>query len=104
MEAFSPQMNSFLPLELQLPENSTCCVYVHNSLLMHTAHYMFAAGQAGQLIQHSQVLSQSPVNKHSNSQSVVEQGCFFIFQETQVLVINMETGMGVVYLVSLLGD
>ena len=97
VEAFSPQTDTFLPLQLQLPENSHRCVYVHNNLLVvHSYQYIskFTAGQGGQLIQHSQVRTQTPVNKHSNSQPVVDttQGLFFLFQLTKVVSFNMETG------------
>lgn len=34
VEAFCPQADTFFPLPLQLPEDSYCCLYVHNSLLV----------------------------------------------------------------------
>lgn len=84
--------------QLQLPENHYCCVYVHDSLLVvHSYQYIskFAAGLAGQLTQVSQVRSQTPQYKNLNSQPVVDpaQGLFFIFQQTQALSFNMETGV-----------
>ena len=94
VEAFSPQTDSFLPLQLSLPEDQHCCLYVHNNLLVvHSNQYIskFTVGQKGQLVQHSQVPS-PPVYKHSNSQPVVDKGLFFLFQETQVVSFNMETG------------
>lgn len=58
----SPQTHSFLALPLQLPEDfSSYCLYVHNNtLVVHSKYHIskFTAGQAGQLLQHSQ--AQSP--------------------------------------------
>lgn len=97
VEAFSPQTDSFLSLQLQLPEVSDCCLYVHSNLLVvHSFSFIskFAAGQRGQLIARSQVPSQTSVFKNSNSLPVVNssQGLFYIFQVSKVLILSMETG------------
>lgn len=95
IEAFSPQTDSFFPLPLQLPENTGCCVYVHNCLLVvHTDKYIsqFAAGPTGQLIQHSQVCSLSSRFKFSNSLPVVAQDVFFIYQHQRIVSFSMKTG------------
>lgn len=98
LEAFAPQTDSFLPLQPQLPESSNCCLFVHNNLLVvHSQSYIskFAADRAEQLVQRSQVRSQKPANKHSNSQPVVDSalGLFFIIQKGQVLGFNIETSV-----------
>ena len=97
VEAFSPQTDNFLPLQVLLPEANHCCLYVHSNLLVvHSSQYIskFAAGQTGQLAQYSQVRSQTPALKWFNSQPVVDlsRGLFFIFQRDKILSLNMETG------------
>lgn len=99
VEAFAPQTDTFLSLQLQLPENYPCCLYVHQNLLVvHSIQHIFkfSAGPAGHLTKHSQVVS-TPVNKGANSQPVVDpsRGLFFLIQAIQVLVIGMETGVEV---------
>lgn len=100
VEAFSPQTDSFLPFPLQIPENSRCCLYVHNSfLVVQSEAYItkFAAGEAGKLVPHSQVRSTARVSNYSNSQPVVDPtlGILFIFQKDKVLSIMMETSVEV---------
>lgn len=97
VEAFTPQNNSFLPLQLRIPEDHPCCLFVHKNLLVvHSENYItkFAAGQAGQLFQHSQVRSKS-VYKYSNSQPIVDStyGLFSIYQLGKVVSFNIETGV-----------
>lgn len=95
VEAFSPQTDRFLPLELQLPQNSYCCLYEHNGLLVvHSTNYIckFSAEQGGRPTPYSQVHTQTSVNKYSNSHPVVGREHFYIFQQTQVLMIHKETG------------
>lgn len=97
IEAFSPQTNRFIPLQLQLPQISDCTVYTHNSLLVvHSRRYIskYSAGQEGQLLQHSQTQSKTTVNKRSNSQPVLEpiSGLFFICQKDTCVCFCMETG------------
>lgn len=98
MEAFSPQTESFLALQFQLPEDSACCLLVHNNLLVvHSSAYVskFAAGQ---LVQSSQISSRH-LEKLFNSPPVVNQGVFFICHMGKgfrnmgdVLCFNIETG------------
>lgn len=96
MEVFSPQTNSFLPLQLQLPENHHCLFVHKNLLVVHSLQsvFKFSAGQAEQLIQHSEIRFQTPVNKWSNSQPVVDpsRGLFFIYQQSKLLSISIDTG------------
>lgn len=97
VDQFCPQTESFLPIELRLPEASPCCLYVHKNLLVvHSENYIskFTTGQAGQLISHSQVCSYASVNKRSNSQPVLDPalGLFYIFKGT-VRILGMETGL-----------
>lgn len=98
VEAFSPRTDRFLPLQVQVPENTVCCLLVHSNLLVvHSENHVskFAAGLAGQLVQHSQVHSQASVDKYSNSQPVVDltRSIFFIYQGGKVLGIDLETGV-----------
>jgi len=97
MEAFSTRTDSFLPLLFPLPEASSCCLYVCNSfLIVHSYRYIskFAAGNAGQLLSHSQVEAQMSVNKYSNSQPVLDclHGLFWIVQENRCICMDMDTG------------
>lgn len=98
MEAFSPQTNSFLPLQLpQLPESTGCCLFTHNSkLVVHTTNYIskFALGQTGQLVQHSRAMSRGDVSKWSNSQPVLDpvRGFFFMIQGNGCVSLKMQTG------------
>lgn len=66
-------------------------------MVVHSYEYIskFAAGQVGQLIQHSQGRSQTHKEKGSNSQPVVEltQNFFFIFQRAKVEGFDLETGL-----------
>lgn len=101
MEAFSLQANRFIPLKLQLPEKlSNPCLYVFNNLLVvHSDEHItkFSAQKAGKLTQQSQIHCLVCVAKNSNSQPVMDfsQGVFFVLQRSQVLVIDMETGVKV---------
>jgi hypothetical protein len=96
MEAFSPDRDTFLPVQIPVPENTNCCLYVDNNLLvLHSTNYIlkFAMEQGGQLIKRSEVKSPS-VNKWQNSQPVVDKanGLFFMIQNGQCLRISIETG------------
>lgn len=98
VEAFSPHTDSFLPLQVGVPEIRACCLFVHNDLLVvHSYQHIskFAAGQAGQLVLHSQVPAQIAASKLSNSQPVVDsiRGFYFLFYEGKVFTINLETGV-----------
>lgn len=94
VEAFSPQTECFLPLQVELPEDSSCCLFVYNHLLVvHSTQYIskFSAGQAKQLVLHSQV-SSPPSNKYSNCPPVVDSALCFICQDGDVYSISLETG------------
>lgn len=97
MEAFSPPTDTFLSLQLQLPENSSTCLYVYNSILvLHTNNYVtkYSAGRAGQLLLHSQVRSPARVPKHSNSHPVLMPSLclFFLSKGDKCHGYRMETG------------
>ena len=97
MEAFSPDSDTFLPLNITVPENTNCCLYVDNNLLVvNSVSFIlkYAVGPGGQLVEQSRVNSPG-VNKHQNSQPVVDrtQGLYFIIQGGQCLRFNMQTGV-----------
>jgi len=97
VEAFSPQTDSFLPLPLQLPESSPSCVYVHkNCLVVFSYNYIttFFAGQASQLLPHSQARCPAGRTKWCNSQPVLDptHSLVFLFQWSQCVSFDMETG------------
>lgn len=97
VEALFPPTDTFLPLQVQLPEGRFCCLFTYNHLLtVHSENYIskFAAGQSGELIPYSQVRSQARVDKGSNSQPVVNpgQGFYFIVFNGKTIKINLETG------------
>lgn len=96
IQAFSPQTDSFLPFQLQLPEESPCCLYVHGScLVVHSYQYISRfTEQEEQLVQHLQIRSKKPNHKQSNSQPVVDptRSLFFLIKQRKVLAFNMETG------------
>jgi len=97
MEAFSPESDTFLLVQIPVPESNVCCLYADNDLLVvNTAAFIvkFAVGQNGQLVQRSQVQSPS-VQKYQNSQPVVDKtnGVFFTTYNGQCLRFNMETGV-----------
>lgn len=96
MEVFSPDHDTLLPLQIPLPENHHCCVFVYNELLvLHSNKYVvkFEAAQDGQLRQRSQVQT-SGVNKWQNSQPVVDRtrGVVYLVQAGKCLQVQMETG------------
>ena len=96
MEAFAPETDTFQPVQIPVPENIGCCLYVDNDLLvLHRKSYIlkFAAGQGGQLDKRSEIRSQE-CSKWQNSQPVVDKanGLFFISREGKCLCFNMETG------------
>lgn len=97
IEAFSPSTDLFSPHQISLPEQSFCCLYTHNSLLVvHSENYIskFSARQAGQLLLFSQVKAQRRADKCSNCQPVLDstRGCFFIADGSKCLCFEMETG------------
>ena len=74
VEAFVPQTNTFLPLRATIPENSSCCLYVDNHLLViHTSSNIlkFAAESDGQLVKRSEATT-AEAYKHQSSQPVVD--------------------------------
>lgn len=98
VEAFSPHTDSFLSLQLRLPDKSYYCLYVNNNtLVMHSRSYIiqFSTGTAGQLTPHSQACCFVPKYKWSNSQPVLDQSrsLFFLIQEDTCYRFNMETGV-----------
>jgi len=98
IEAFSPETDNFLPISLLLPENSCACLYVHNNhLVVHSNNYLskLSAGQAGQLVLHSQLSCTITVYKGSSSHPVLDltRGLCFLFWEDRCVCFRMETGV-----------
>lgn len=98
VEAFCPQTDSFLPFQVQLPEREACCLFVHNDLLIvHSYTYIskFTAEHTGQLFQHSQIRSQTPSDKCSNSPPAVNstRGLYFLIWNGVVRGRSLETGL-----------
>ena len=95
MEAFAPQTDTFLPVPLTLlPDNSACCLYVHNDLLvlhLKSCIVKFAV-ERGQLVKRSEF--QSPaLSKYQNSQPVVASGHVYMVWQGKCVCFNMETGV-----------
>ena len=96
MEAFSPETDTFLPVQIPVPSTSNCCSYVDDDQLvlhMTSSILKFAAGQGGQLVKRSEIGSPG-VHKYQNSQPVVNKasGLYFITWNGSCLRFNMETG------------
>lgn len=88
----------FLPSPSGSPELTPCCLLVHENLLVvHSENYVlkFTAGQAGQLVQYSQVHVQTHSFKWSNSQPVLDstRGLYFVIWCGEVYSISLETGV-----------
>lgn len=97
MEAFAPQTDTFLPLSIQLPQSSTCCLYVDNHLLVvHLKGFIlkFAVGPDGQVVKQSEVAS-SPFGKVQNSHPIVNKarGLVYMISYGACVSFNMETGV-----------
>ena len=103
MEAFSPDSDTFLaPLNITLPEESACCLYVDNNLLVVNSYeyiLKYAVGPGGQLVEQSRVNTPA-VRKTQNSQPVVDraQGLYFMVNKGKCVGVNMQTGEVVVEL------
>lgn len=101
VEVFSPLADLFLTHQLVLPEGAShCCLYVQNNLLVvHSYQHIskIAIEQSGQLVKRSQVKTESPVNKASNTQPVLDfvRSFFFLFQQDKCLCLHIETGLEV---------
>ena len=98
MEAFAPETDTFLPnVQIPVPENCNCCLYVDNDLLVlhqKSCIVKFAAGEGGQLVKRSQV-TPPDVSKGQCSQPVVDKarGLYFIIYDGKCVCFNMETGV-----------
>ena len=96
MEAFSPRSGAFLPLNISVPENHYCCVYVNDDkLVVHSYSYIlkYSLSQANQLAEVSR--TQAPaLDKWQNSQPIVNtaQKLVYIGQNESIVVFNMDTG------------
>lgn len=94
MEAFAPDSNTFVPLNISLPQSSHCCLYVDSDLLVvNSTSYIvkYAMGPDGQLTQQSRV--ESPrLDKRQNSQPVVDraQGLYFMIQDGKCMQVDMQ--------------
>ena len=96
MEAFSPDINAFLPLNITLPQKSQCCLYVDSNLLVVNSDIYilkYAVAPGGQLVEQSRVKTPL-VNKYQNSQPVVDKrkGVYFMIQDGKCMEVNMQTG------------
>lgn len=92
MEAFVPETDTFLPLQIRLPEAQQCCLYADNNLLV--LHFNSCILKVdGELVKCSEVKSPRSY-KRQNSQPVVDKanGVFFIVQDGKCLSFAMETG------------
>ena len=97
MEAFAPATNTLLPINIHMPETLTCCLYVHNNLLVvNSKNYIvkYAVGPRGQLFEQSRV-DTPKVSKYQNSQPVVDraQGLYFMVWVDKCVQVNMQTGV-----------
>lgn len=73
MKAFAPQTDTFLPLHIIFPEDSVCCLYEHNHLLVvHSETYICKFAVEGQITKRSQVSAPS-FDKDQNSQSIIDE-------------------------------
>lgn len=98
MEAFSPQTDHFVPLEIRIPEAMTCLLIVHNNLLVvRSEHFIskYEAVQEGQLVLHSErQCCGDPTNP--SSQPVVDGNhCFFCNSTHMVYMVDLENGRAV---------
>ena len=93
MEAFAPQTDTFLPVPLTLPQDSPCCLYVHNDLLvvLQKSYIVKFAVDGGQLVKLREVKCPAK-GKRQNSQPVVAGGVVYMVQEGNCMRFNMETG------------
>lgn len=97
LEAFSPQKESFLSLNVELPEQTYCCLYVNNgSLVVHSDNYTskFAAEESGQLSMRASRRSPITVNKRPNCQPkmYLSSRIFYVLQKGKCLCLRMKTG------------
>lgn len=102
MEAFAPETNTFLPLQIPVPHSSPYCLYVDNHLLvLHSNSYIlkFAMRPDGQLTKCSEIRSPN-CPKWQNSQPVIdkENGVYFMVYKGKCLSLTMETGVQVLAL------
>lgn len=95
MEAFSPQTDHFVPLQIRIPEALSCIIVVHRNLLVVQSENFvsrFEAAQEGQLVLHSERQCWgNPVNP--SSQPVVDSNhCFFYNSSHMVYMVDLENG------------
>ncbi len=95
IEAFFPQTDNFVPLQIRIPEALSCVMFAHNNLLVvQSENYVsrFAAAQEGQLILRSEERCWGDLMKPS-SQPVVDstRGLFYIASK-MVYLVDLETG------------
>ena len=94
MEAFTPETDTFLPVNIRLSvESSSCCMYVHNELLVvHQKSYIMKfAVEGGQLVKRSEVKTLD-VCKDQSSHPVVVSGHVYMVQWERCVRFKMETG------------
>ena len=96
MEAFSPGANAYIPLNINLPENTHCCLFVDdNKLVVHSYQFVlkYVLNQANKLELHSSTRTPA-VDKRQNSQPVVDRAARLVYmsQNGNCVVFNMDTG------------
>ena len=97
LEAFSPQKDTFLSLNVELPEQTYCCLNViDGSLVVYSDNYtsIFAAQESGQLSQRPNHWCRFAESKRPNCQpeAYPRSGHFYILQKGKCLCFRMETG------------
>jgi len=98
VEAFSPRTETFLALQLTLPQtDSGCTLYVLGQMLvLHSGGYItkYHAKPKGQLFQSFQAKHKGLEEKWSNTQPVLDSnyGYFFIFQYDRCICLTMAKG------------
>lgn len=97
IEAFSPQTDSFIPLDVDLKCSGSCSLFVYgNLLLILSSDYSnkYAAEPEGQLVLKSYERLPCHASKTSNSRPVLDstRGLFFLIDEGKAISFLLETG------------
>lgn len=100
IEAFSPQTDSFIPLELNLRASYSCSLIVRDNLLLVQAFdsiYRYSAEPEGGLVLKSREELTKYADKSSNSHPVIDtaRSLYYLIQQGKILACRLETGEGV---------
>ena len=84
IEAFSPQTDSFLSFQLEMPGDNPCCLYIHNDELVVQSKSnisMFQAEETGKIIKYSHFVrdQDNAGHKSSNCPPVVDRTRNIVF-------------------------